>query len=250
MKKQLPNRQSIRLKGYDYSKAGLYFITICVRNRFHLFGRVENQKMILNDAGKMVEKWYWKLEEKFDVVKCREMVVMPNHFHCVVEIVEGESGDDNFKKEGGDINDNKEGKSIYEKKVGRELNYKNHSRDLNHNKEGSDLNYYKEGRHVGLPVRGQYEGDIFIGRIVQWFKTMSTNEYIKGVKEKNWKRFNKRLWHRNYWEYIIRNDGEYARIAKYIIDNPAKWEKDKLNNGNENTVLEPIADYAIEKWMI
>ena len=49
------NRRSIRLKGYDYSQAGLYFITICVQNRKCLFGDVIAGKMILNDAGRMVE---------------------------------------------------------------------------------------------------------------------------------------------------------------------------------------------------
>ena len=54
-------RKSIRLKGYDYSQAGLYFITICVKNRACLFGNIENGKMILNDAGKIIEKWYYEL---------------------------------------------------------------------------------------------------------------------------------------------------------------------------------------------
>jgi putative transposase len=55
------HRRSIRLKGYDYSRAGLYFITICVQNRLHLFGDVNNGKMLLNDAGRMIEKWYYEL---------------------------------------------------------------------------------------------------------------------------------------------------------------------------------------------
>ncbi len=52
---KIHNRQSIRLKGYDYSSSGLYFITICVQNRAHLFGKIENRKMVLNDAGKMIQ---------------------------------------------------------------------------------------------------------------------------------------------------------------------------------------------------
>lgn len=80
-------RRSIRLKGYDYSKAGLYFITICVQTRALLFGRVHNGEMLLNDAGKMVEKWYYELENKYPDKCCHEMVVMPNHFHCIIENV-------------------------------------------------------------------------------------------------------------------------------------------------------------------
>jgi hypothetical protein len=98
-------RRSIRLKGYDYSKAGLYFITICTQNRECLFGEIRTvvgaplcgcpnvsmdigispQKMILNDAGEMIVKWYNELENKYPKIRCHNMVVMPNHFHCIIE---------------------------------------------------------------------------------------------------------------------------------------------------------------------
>lgn len=90
MNKYNPNihhRKSIRLKGYDYSQAGLFFITICVQDRKCLFGEIVNGAMILNDAGQMVEKWYRELENKYPDKKCHEMVVMPNHFHCIIENV-------------------------------------------------------------------------------------------------------------------------------------------------------------------
>jgi len=57
---------------------------------------------------------------------------------------------------------------------------------------------------------------------------MTTNEYIRGVKNQNWERFDKKLWQRNYWEHIIRNDAAYHRITNYIINNPAKWNDDKF----------------------
>lgn len=58
------HRRSIRFKEYDYSQAGLYFITICCQDRKHLLGHIENGEMILNNAGIMVEKWYFELENK------------------------------------------------------------------------------------------------------------------------------------------------------------------------------------------
>ena len=61
---------------------------------------------------------------------------------------------------------------------------------------------------------------------------MTTNEYIRGVKTENWKRFDKKLWQRNYWEHIIRNPAECERIANYIMKNPEKWVNDKLNPKN------------------
>ena len=68
MNKYNPNiyhRRSIRLKGYDYSQAGLYFITICVKKCECLFGHIADGEMILNDAGQMIEKWYYELKNKF-----------------------------------------------------------------------------------------------------------------------------------------------------------------------------------------
>ena len=83
---KIHNRRSIRLKGYDYSKAGLYFITICVQDREHLFGEVIDGEMVLNDAGKMARTEWLKLPERFKNIKLHEFVVMPNHFHGIIVI--------------------------------------------------------------------------------------------------------------------------------------------------------------------
>ncbi|MCA1760709.1 MAG: hypothetical protein LC658_13150 [Bacteroidales bacterium] len=76
----LPSRRSIRLKGYDYSRSGLYFLTLCVQNRLNLFGRLADTGLEINDAGKMVERWYFELENKYPGTRCHEMAVMPNIF--------------------------------------------------------------------------------------------------------------------------------------------------------------------------
>ena len=95
----LRNRQSIRLEGYDYSKAGIYFITICVKDREPLLGRVEEGKMILNDIGLKVND-YWIITEKIrSNIKLHEYIIMPNHVHFIVEICRGElnSPDNTYK---------------------------------------------------------------------------------------------------------------------------------------------------------
>jgi REP element-mobilizing transposase RayT len=84
---EIHKRRSIRLKGYDYSQAGLYFITICVQNRRHLFGNIENGNIILNDAGKMIDTEWKNLKNCFPNIKLHEYVIMPNHFHGILEIV-------------------------------------------------------------------------------------------------------------------------------------------------------------------
>jgi hypothetical protein len=80
------HRRSIRLKGYDYSQAGAYFITICTQDRACLFGKVVNGEMRLNDAGRMVLAEWNMLPERFPHVVLDAFVVMPNHVHGIVVI--------------------------------------------------------------------------------------------------------------------------------------------------------------------
>lgn len=101
------NRRSIRLKGYDYSQAGLYFITICCQDRAHLFGNIENGEMKLNAFGK-----------------------------------------------------------------------------------------------------------------IAWEEWLATEKIIN---------LNFKIWQRNYYEHIIRNEQAYYRIANYIINNPKNWKEDKFH---------------------
>ncbi len=63
--------------------------------------------------------------------------------------------------------------------------------------------------------------------IVQWFKTMTTNAYIKNVRTNNWPTFSGKLWQRNYYEHIIRDEKSLATIMQYINDNPKNWLQDQ-----------------------
>jgi REP element-mobilizing transposase RayT len=177
------HRRSIRLKEYDYSQEGLYFVTICVQDMRCLFGKIIDGEMALNDAGKMIEKWCMELSHKFPDITLDTYIIMPNHFHAII------------------INDGTVA-------------------------VGADLCVCPDENvdaHVGAPLQGSP-----LCTVVQWFKTMTTNEYIRGVKTLNWRPFDEKLWQRNYWEHIIRSDNSYQYIADYIMNNPAQWESDKL----------------------
>ena len=84
---EIHHRHSIRLKEYDYSSEGLYFITVCAQDKKCMFGKIINGDMYLNEAGRLVEKWYLKLQEKYPDIICMEHIIMPNHFHCIIRIV-------------------------------------------------------------------------------------------------------------------------------------------------------------------
>ena len=73
-----------------------------------------------------------------------------------------------------------------------------------------------------------------LGDIVGAFKSITTNKYVDGLKEHAWTPFPGKLWQRNYFERIIRNENELDRIREYIISNPAKWQEDKENPENVN----------------
>jgi len=247
---QIHHRRSIRLKGYDYAQAGLYFITICCQDRACLFGDVtvgadlrvcpaktntnanlrvcpdktntnadlsvcpDNEpKMILNDAGKMIEKWYHELQNKFPDIRCHEMVVMPNHFHCILENA-GTVGA--YLRVCPNKTNTNANLRVGPDNVITTNNMDNGNNGTNEN-DGANENDTK-GEHVGSPLH----------RVVQWFKTMTTNEYIRGVKTLGWQPFNGKLWQRNYYEHIIRNEQSYQTISEYIINNPSKWVDDKF----------------------
>ena len=79
-------RRSLRLKGYDYSQAGAYFATICTRDRNCLFGEVKEDKMILNEYGKIVQKLWEDIPAKYQNVQRDQFIIMPNHIHGILEI--------------------------------------------------------------------------------------------------------------------------------------------------------------------
>lgn len=81
---RIHHRRSIRLKGYDYSKAGAYFITICCEKMACRFGEVEKDGMILNEFGEIAYKEWIKLAERFDCFELDVFQIMPNHMHGII----------------------------------------------------------------------------------------------------------------------------------------------------------------------
>ncbi len=201
MKLQKHHRRSIRLKGFDYSRAGAYFVTIVTQHREIVFGEIVTGEMRLNDAGRMIEKWWLELNHKFPAVETDEYMVMPNHFHGVVVIVE------NADPAGADL---RVGPELQPGEWGEHATWGEHA---------------KSGAHAGAPLP----------TIIQWFKTMTTNEYIRGVKQLGWPPFPGKLWQRNYYEHIIRDELSLHRIRQYIVNNSTQWELDNENPMRANT---------------
>lgn len=79
---------SARLRNWDYSSKGAYFITICTQNRAHLFGEIIECEMQLNEIGQLAEKFWMEIPAHFPFVELGNFVVMPNHFHGILIINE------------------------------------------------------------------------------------------------------------------------------------------------------------------
>ncbi len=199
------HRKSIRLKGYDYSQAGLYFITICVQNRESLFGEIVNEKMILNDAGKMVQNEWLKLPNRFKNIELHEFIVMPNHFHAILEIVEATVGATLV------VAPNKKDDSL-----------------LTGRPQGHAPTIDNAPTVDNAPTDEKGSTGKTLGDMVGAFQSIITVNYIRGVKTLGWQPFNGKLLQRNYYENIIRNEKSYQTISEYIINNPHKWNKDKF----------------------
>ncbi len=177
------NRRIIRLRGYDYSQAGIYFVTICAQNRRCIFGDILNGEMRLNDTGKIVAGEWVKSAEIRDEIELDEWVVMPNHFHGIVWI------------RNGDID------PMYDRCRGDRC---------------------CEGDRPVAPTTGPRPRSL--GALIAGFKSAVTKQ-INQIHQTP----GGGLWQRNYWEHIIRNEDEFNRIRKYIVNNPARWDLDQEN---------------------
>lgn len=84
----LPRRRSPRLRGYDYTQEGAYFVTICTHNRIHLFGEIANNQMQLNQLGMIAATCWDEIPKHFPQVELDAAVIMPNHVHGIIVIVD------------------------------------------------------------------------------------------------------------------------------------------------------------------
>lgn len=198
------HRRSIRLRGYDYSRTGLYFITINVQNREMLFGTVENKQMLVNAAGKMVSQEWEALPQRFGNIILHEYCVMPNHFHAILEI------DDRA-----DVT------------VGAGLvPAPDEAADKPRDRAATRAAPTEDTATAGDDLKS--DDPKTVGDMIGAFKSITTVEYIRRVKNAGWPVFNRKLWQRGYYEHIIRNERAFQNIAGYIKDNPARWTEDKF----------------------
>jgi len=203
----LPNRQSIRLKNYNYSQKGSYFITLVTQDRIHLFGKIEDGKMILNTVGKILEEEWRNTIQLRPNIALGEFIIMPDHMHMIITIT-----------------------AQMERKVDKEWihsNPKSPSQTI-----GAIIRGFKGAstKKINLFLNSTGESQFapptesqFAPPTESPFAPTTESQFAPTEFYKN------KIFQRNYYEHIIRNQKDYNRIEQYIIDNPMNWKKKKLN---------------------
>jgi REP element-mobilizing transposase RayT len=213
------HRRSIRLKDYDYSAPGAYFVTICVYNRISLFGEVVDGMMNPNEAGQMIANGWDSVLGRFPEVSLDASVVMPNHTHAILTI-----GSGNLTRSAPP-----HPAPAHPQRVPLQLSIgpANLSRE-DHRPEGDDEGL---GETVGAPLVGALGpgGAVRLGDVIGAFKSITTVAYVRSVKHAAWPAFPKQLWQRNYWEHVIRDDAALERARTYVVYNPLRCADDPEN---------------------
>jgi len=186
------HRRSIRLKRYDYTQPGAYFVTVVSKNRECLFGNVSDDAMITNDNGSIIQSVWFELPGRFPNIVLDAFIVIPNHIHCIIDILDvGARSPRPGPLVAGSPRSGPSG-------------------------AGKPRPYV-----VNMPPENNLTHPPTLGQIVAFFKYQTTKHVnqIRGTHGTP-------VWQRNYWEHIIRNEDELSRIREYIRNNPVAWETD------------------------
>jgi putative transposase len=212
-------RKSIRLSEYDYSFPNWYFITICAHERRYLFGKINNGKMILNKFGNEVEEEWIQTKEIRKYVDLDYYVIMPNHLHGIIII------EQSIENGRGKLN------SPAKDKSGR-IQYVPTNKFKSPSKTIDDVGATRwvaqkeeDGAILRIAPTKQTLIPNSLGSIIGQFKSSVTKRLREIYSNSDLK-----IWQRNYYEHIIRNELDLQNIRQYITLNPLKWEIDEYFN--------------------
>lgn len=212
------NRQSIRLKGYDYSGEGLYFITLCVQGWTHLFGKIVEHKMRLNINGKIVEEELLRSAEIRKEIIIHEYIIMPNHLHAIIEIKKTASS----ACEGADEKISEGDRPVAMTSALMKMREEKKEEE----KEKGDRPVASTGTSAmtgtSAPTGPKKKS---LGAFIAGFKAAATLR-INVLR----KTPGRPVWQRNYYERIIRDERGYITISDYIVNNPRNWRADKFRS--------------------
>ncbi len=183
---EIHHRRSMRLRNYDYSQEGAYFITICTHERIEMFGEIISDGLQVNHKGEIVQEMWDSLPTRFPGTELDAFIVMPNHIHGIIVRTQHIDSDS-----------------------------ENNKNNRDHKPEAlmSKLEIYRKSSHRYQTL---YE-------MVRTFKAVASYHLRRTGNTPDFR------WQREYYDHIIRNAHELDTIRNYILNNPSKWQQDKLH---------------------
>lgn len=216
--KGIYRNESHRLKGWDYSGNGQYFITINTYNRTCLFGDIVDGKMILNDFGKIAtDEWFKSFDTRQELF-LGEFILMPNHLHAIVGLeTEQMNGtiDNNVGTHGrASQRVNRASQQIHQSHQSQQIPQSQQSQPQKSQKYQQSQPFQRKPKSISSFIAG--------------YKSKVLNKIDDLIDERKipMQKFNRRnpLWQANYYDHVIRDDRAYKNIAEYIRNNTAKWK--------------------------
>lgn len=203
---ELFHRRSIRLKGYDYSRPGIYFFTTCTHYHEPLFGAYADEHILLNPLGEIVKTTWFDLPRHNHNITLDAFVVMPDHFHGIIVIHKNEINvNQKVHDDDNDLN------------IGFGMDTGD---DVGAGSEPAPTSCACDSINPGMPTMpNPIRKKQPLSEIIRQFKTFSAlriNELRKtpGVS----------VWQRNYYESIIRGQNNLDKVRKYISTNPQRMK--------------------------
>lgn len=179
----LPQRKRIRLRGYDYSQNGAYFVTICTHNREMIFGTISDGVMRLNENGFIAQANIEKLNGLYHGITIDKHVIMPNHIHMIITTCRERIA------------------CVPVTPV---------------NLCGEPLAEHMQSASKDNPTKSH------LAKIMQIFKSSVTKETREFAVRNACNAF-PTIWQSHFHDHIIRNEREYQKIWQYIDTNPLQW---------------------------
>ena len=257
-KSSLPQRRAMRLRSYDYSQPGAYFVSICAQHRKCLFGTIIDGQMRLNEIGEIVVECWSRIPQHFPSVELGEYVIMPNHIHGIIalNIVGARSprpigeeqsisptvGARSPRPIGEEQSISPTVGTRSPRPIGEEQSISptvgaRSPRPIGEEQSISPTVGTRSPRPIGeeqsiSPTVGTRsprpsDNSPSLGKIVAYFKYQSTKHINQHHNMPG-----TRIWQRNYYDHVIRDDTDLQRIRRYIQDNPMKWALDQLHPDN------------------
>ncbi len=196
----------MRLKNFDYSTIGGYFVTICTYQRIPLLGKISEGKIILSSLGIIAQKEWLRTSLIRPNIALDEFVIMPNHIHGIIIIRDTTKGTQ--QRAPTNCNTTPDMSTV----IRAPTNYNIITKTQHRTDMDSDTNF----EEFGKPTFNT------IPTIIRGYKSA-----VKNQSNSLPKIVTNPIWQKNYYEHIIRDENDLNRIREYIQTNPMAWEKDE-----------------------